>query len=226
LAVARARKRAPTRGLKRKSFVGKLAGWKAWLIFSLCVFVVGIFAWAAVVRHQAPTANTDLNHFDAIIVLGTSVDKDGNPSPGLLARVTEGVREYERGIAPRLILSGGPEPNHYVEADVMARAAKAEGIPESAIMMEARSKDTIQNSCYSMQILRDHGWHSAEVVSSASHLPRAGMIFNQLPLQWRTHVAPPIQRPSSLAAGYATWLETLKTVRYLLWARRTESCER
>jgi uncharacterized SAM-binding protein YcdF (DUF218 family) len=187
--------------------------------------VVGIFAWAAIVRHQAPAANTDLNHFDAIIVLGTSVNKDGNPSPGLLSRVTEGVREYERGVAPRLILSGGPEPNHFVEADVMARAAEAEGIPKSAIFEEARSKDTIQNSCYSLQILQGHGWHSAEVVSSASHLARAGIIFNQLPLEWRTHAAPPIERISPLDAGYSTWLETLKTVRYLLWARRSESCE-
>jgi uncharacterized SAM-binding protein YcdF (DUF218 family) len=107
----------------------------------------------------------------------------------------------------------------------MARAAESEGIPQSAIFKEARSEDTIQNSCYSLQIMQDHGWHSAEVVSAASHLPRAGIIFNQLPLQWRTHAAPPIQRISPLGAGYATWLETLKTVRYLLWARRTESCE-
>jgi uncharacterized SAM-binding protein YcdF (DUF218 family) len=203
----------------------KLAGWQITMILALGAGVVGIFAWAAIVLHQAPTTNTDLNHFDAIIVLGTSVNKDGNPSPGLLSRVTEGVREYERGVAPRLILSGGPEPNHFVEADVMARAAEAEGIPKSAIFEEARSKDTIQNSCYSLQIMQIHGWHSAEVVSSASHLPRAGIIFNQLPLLWRTHPAPPIQSVSPLGVGYAAWLETLKTVRYLLWARRAESCE-
>lgn len=225
MAVARPRKRAPAKPRRRRIPFVKLARWQIALILALCASVVGIFAWAAFVRLQAPTSNTDLNHFDAIIVLGTSVNKDGNPSPGLLSRVTEGVREYERGVAPRLIVSGGPEPNHFVEADVMARAAESEGIPQSAIFKEARSEDTIQNSCYSLQIMQDHGWHSAEVVSAASHLPRAGIIFNQLPLQWRTHAAPPIQRISPLGAGYATWLETLKTVRYLLWARRTESCE-
>jgi len=176
------------------------------------------------VRLFAPTSNTSLNHFDVIIVLGASVDRDGNPSPELQARVTEGVREYERGVAPRLILSGGPEPNHVVEAKVMARTAEAEGIPESAIFQEARSRDTIQNGCYSMQIMESHGWHSAEVISSASHLPRAGVIFNQLPLEWRTHAAPPVQRKFPLVSEYAVALETLKTVRYLLWARRTERC--
>jgi uncharacterized SAM-binding protein YcdF (DUF218 family) len=200
-------------------------GWKGSLILVLSLIVVGLFAWAAVARLLAPTSNTSLNHFDAIVVLGTAVDMDGNPSPGLQARVAEGVREYERGVAPRLILSGGPEPNHFVEAKVMARTAEAEGIPESAIVQETRSKDTIQNGCYSMEIMEGHGWHSAEVISSASHLPRAGLIFNQLPLEWRTHAAPPIQHEFALASGYAIALETLKTVRYLLWARRTEHCE-
>ena len=199
-------------------------GWKVSLILVLSVAVLGLFAWAILVRLFAPTSNTSLNHFDVIIVLGASVDRDGNPSPELQARVTEGVREYERGVAPRLILSGGPEPNHVVEAKVMARTAEAEGIPESAIFQEARSRDTIQNGCYSMQIMESHGWHSAEVISSASHLPRAGVIFNQLPLEWRTHVAPPVQRKFPLVSEYAVALETLKTVRYLLWARRTERC--
>ena len=224
MAVARSRKKIAGRVRRRKSYVGKLAGWKGWLILALCVIVAGLFTWAMIVRSQAPTANTALNHFDAIIVLGTAVDKDGNPSPWLLARVTEGVREYERGVAPRLILSGGPEPNHFIEADVMARAAESEGIPASAIIKEARSKDTIQNSCYSLQIMQGHGWHSAEIVSSASHLPRAGIIFDQLPIRWRTHAAPPVEHTSALGAGFASWLENLKTVRYLLWARRTESC--
>ncbi|MGO9446062.1 MAG: YdcF family protein [Thiobacillaceae bacterium] len=200
-------------------------GWKGSLVLVFSVVVVGLFAWAVFVRLFAPTSNTSLNHFDAIIVLGTSVDKDGDPSPELQARVTEGVREYERGVAPRLIVSGGPEPNHFVEAKVMARTAEAEGIPESAIVQEGRSKDTIQNGCYSMQIMESHGWNSAEVISSASHLPRAGVIFNQLPLEWRTHAAPPVQREFPLVSEYEVALETLKTVRYLLWARRTERCE-
>ena len=83
-------------------------GWRGSLILVLSVVVVALFAWAALVRVFAPMSNTSLNHFDAIIVLGASVDRDGNPSPELQARVTEGVREYERGVAPRLILSGGP----------------------------------------------------------------------------------------------------------------------
>ncbi len=120
-------------------------------------------------------------------------DSDGNPTPKQLARVTEAVHEYERGVAPRLILTGGAVANRFVEARVMARTAQAQGIPESAILVEPEARDTIQNACYAARIMKAHGWRSAEVVSSASHLPRAGLIFSGLPLEWRTHAAPPLE---------------------------------
>jgi hypothetical protein len=65
----------------------------------------------------------------------------------------------------------------------MARSAEAQGIPESAIFLEPQAMDTIQNACYSVRIMKAHGWRSAEVVASAAyHLPRAGLIFSRLPL--------------------------------------------
>jgi uncharacterized SAM-binding protein YcdF (DUF218 family) len=187
--------------------------------------VVALTGWAILARQFAPTSNTSLARFDAIIVLGTPADSDGNPTPMQLARVTEGVREYERGVATRLILTGGATNKGFVEAQVMARTAEAEGIPASAIEIEPQAKDTIQNACYAERIMKAHGWRSAEVVSSAMHLPRAGMIFSRLPVAWRAHAAPPLgpESPLFLTAGNA-W-ETLKTVRYLVYANWAERCE-
>jgi uncharacterized SAM-binding protein YcdF (DUF218 family) len=176
-------------------------------------------------RHFAPAGNTSLDRFDAIIVLGNPADSDGNPTPTQLARVTEAVHEYERGVAPRLIVTGGPAHNQFVEARVMARTAEAQGIPESAIFVEPEAKDTIQNACYSTRIMKTHGWNSAEVVSSPIHLPRAGLIFSRLPLQWRTHAAPPLAPESALQSRAATTMEILKTTRYLVWARQVEQCQ-
>ncbi len=82
-------------------------GWIGRLVLACCLVVLGLFGWAALARQLAPTSNTSLTRFDAIIVLGAPTDEDGNPSPIQLARVTEAVHEYERGVAPRLILSGG-----------------------------------------------------------------------------------------------------------------------
>lgn len=180
--------------------------------------------WAVIARRTAPTANTSRDHFDAILVLGTPADRDGNPTPEELSRVSEAVREYERGVAPRLIFTGGPANNPFAEADVMAGAAAAQGIPPSAIFVETRATDTIQNACYSARIMQAHGWHSAEVVSNSHHLPRAGMIFSHLPLDWRLHAAPSLQPDASVWKTDSA-LEILKTMRYLVYARWTETCE-
>ena len=203
----------------------KRMGWRGKGIIVLALLVLGLFAWAMLARRFAPTSNTNLERFDAIIVLGYPADTDGNPTPEQLARVTEGVREYERGIAPRLIFTGGAAHNNIVEADVMARTAAAQGIPPSAIFIETRARDTIQNACYSARIMQAHGWRSAEVVSAPSHLPRAGLIFSRLPLKWSTHAVPALQPASAIDSSATTLLEILKTARYLTYARWADRCE-
>lgn len=182
-----------------------------------------MLAYAAIARHIARPGNTDRQNFDAIIVLGTPADSDGNPTPQMLDRVGEAVREYDRGVAPRLIVSGSSAHNRYVEADVMARAAESQGVPRAMIFEDTRAMDTIQNACYSVQIMKSHGWRAAEVVTSPFHVQRASMIFSHLPVEWRMHVA-----PDNLTPGYysrtAGLVEIVKTARYLLWARWIERC--
>ena len=203
------------------------------LAYRVSLSAVGLLAalliWAFAARKFAPRANTNRQNFDAIIVLGTPADSDGNPTPELLDRVTEAVGEYERGMAPRIIVTGGAAYNRFVEADVMTRVAQAQGVPASVILEEPQARDTIQNACYSVRILKSHGWQSAEVVTSAYHLPRAAMIFSRIaqkdiiPLTWRVHAA-----PANPAPGYrgsiAEVVDTLKTARYLVWSRWAETC--
>jgi uncharacterized SAM-binding protein YcdF (DUF218 family) len=230
LDLTRPRSRIPRKKARRK-----LPNWKLRAALAAAAAVLSVLAWAAIARSLAPASNTSLTRFDAIIVLGTPADSDGNPTPEQLARVTEAVNEYKRGAAPRLILTGGAAHNHFVEARVMARTAEAQGIPVSAIFVEPQAMDTIQNACYSVRIMKAHGWHSAEVVSTAFHLPRAELIFSDLPmssgsissgpLQWAAHRAPPLSPSSSAYDTALAAVEVLKTARYLIWARWAEHCE-
>jgi len=73
--------------------------------------------------------------------------------------------------------------------------------------------------------MRAHGWGSAEVVSARSHLPRAGLIFSHLPIDWRTHAAPPLEPPSAVRRAAEETIETIKTTRYLLYSSWAERCE-
>lgn len=174
---------------------------------------------------MAPAGNTDETHFDAIVVLGNPADSDGNPTPTQLARVTEAVHEYERGVASHLIFTGAAVSNRFVEAQVMARTAEAQGIPESAVVVEPEARDTIQNACYAVRLMKAHGWGSADVVSSPWHLQRAGLIFSRLPIAWHTHGAPALEPESAVYRDAISIGETLKTVRYLIWGRPIERCE-
>jgi uncharacterized SAM-binding protein YcdF (DUF218 family) len=141
----------------------------------LAIIVIAVLGFgAAILTYETiPRGNTQQPTFDAIIVLGYPANADGTPSPIQRARVLEGVREYRASVAPRLIMTGGAAHNSQVEAVTMARFAEAQGVPESAVIVEPQAHDTIQNAFYSVRIMQSHGWRSAEVVSSPSHRSRA-----------------------------------------------------
>ncbi len=165
------------------------------LVSILCLSFVGVILVRPVIFYRSiPTANTDLTHFDTLIVLGTPCRLDGVPSPEQRERVLESVREYQRGVAPYLIMTGGPAHNRFVEAHCMKLFAVSQGVPADAILEEAQAQNTIQNIYFSNQLMTAHNWHSAEVISSPSHLPRASLILQHYSFAWRTH---PANWPSS-----------------------------
>lgn len=165
--------------------------------------------------HAIPLSNTHAKHFDAIIVLGTPTRDDGTPSPEQRERTEEGVREFKAGVAPVLIMTGGAAHNTFVEGEAMKKLAVTEGVPAEDVIVEGQAKDTIQNIYYSDQILAAHHWHTVEVVSSPSHLPRAALILSHWKdLRWSTHAShwPPEYPQAAIDAMFtheATYCWTL-----------------
>ncbi len=199
--------------------------WRGRSILLAAATVAGLWTWAYLARRFAPKGNTEQTQFDAIVVLGDPADKYGNPTPTELARVSEAVREYERGAAGHILFTGGAVKNRYVEAEVMARTAEAQGIPESAIAIEPDARNTVENACYAARMMRARGWTSAEVVSSDWQLGRAGLIFSRMPIAWKARAAPAVEPEPGWYEDALGAEETLKTVRYLLWVRPMERCE-
>jgi len=155
--------------------------------FGFLIFLALILLFAT--YNTVPTHNTKLTHFDTILVLGCPVLLSGQPSPEERERVTEAVKEFKAGRANHMIFSGGPTENQFVEGQVMANLAQAQGVPEANITVEGKSQNTIQNIYFSNQIMQQNGWTSVEVVSSPSHLPRAGLILQHYRFKWRTHAS-------------------------------------
>ncbi len=152
------------------------------------VLVVGVAA-VVLTYETVPTHNTDATHFDTLIVLGCPADPDGKASPEERERVLAAVREFQAGRAGHMIVTGGAVHNQWNEAEAMAGVARGAGVPEEDVLVEGRARNTIENIYYSNQIMQQHGWTSAEVVSTPDHLPRAALILEHYGFGWRTRAA-------------------------------------
>lgn len=131
-----------------------------------------------------PAHSTHLTKSDVIIVLGTPSDSEGNPSPVMKERVLQGVELLKKNYAQYIIFTGAAAHNEFVEAEVMANLARANGIAPTKIICEANAQNTAQNAFNSVEIMREHGWKSAIVVTSAAHLRRASHIFSHYPIKY------------------------------------------
>lgn len=97
---------------------------------------------------------------------------------GGAGRVEQGVKLYEEGYAPKLLLSNAKEITG-PEGD-MRETALSLGIPESAILTEDAAESTYQNAQLTLPIMKQHGFKSAIVVSSDFHMRRVKFIFDHV----------------------------------------------
>jgi uncharacterized SAM-binding protein YcdF (DUF218 family) len=223
LSPTQTRSRQPVR--RKKTRRSRRFGWGTRVIAGSAAIALAVLAAGALARRLAKTSNTSRDRFDAIVVLGYPATSDGDPSPRELANVNEAVREYERGAAPHLIFTGAAVANQFVEAETMARAAVAQGIPADAVLTEIRARNTAENACFSVRMMKARGWNSAEVIANPAHLPRAAMIFSRMPVEWRMHAAPRMQPASAPWEAIEGLWEDSKAAHDLVWTRWIHPCQ-
>ncbi len=116
---------------------------------------------------------------DCIIVFGGGVGESGKAGQGYEERVGYAVDLYKRGYADHLIFSSGYQ-YHFNETLLMKALAVALGVPEKAIILEARAANTYENVKFTKAILDKEGWKKALVVSSPYNMRRASLVFDRL----------------------------------------------
>jgi uncharacterized SAM-binding protein YcdF (DUF218 family) len=123
---------------------------------------------------------------DAVVVLGSGL-VDGEVTPLLASRLDRGREEWERqGRLPPLIPSGGQGPDEpRAEAAGMAEYLVEHGVPESAILPEARSRTTEENLRFARTIAGGTLPEGARrghllVATSEYHAPRAALLSRRL----------------------------------------------
>jgi uncharacterized SAM-binding protein YcdF (DUF218 family) len=109
---------------------------------------------------------------DAIVILGAA-QYDGSPSPVFEARLDHAVSLYEAGLARVLVMTGGgAEGDRTTEAAVGRAYALARGVPDSAILVEDRSRTTVQSLEAVGAMLRQRGLRNVVFVSDRTHMLR------------------------------------------------------
>jgi uncharacterized SAM-binding protein YcdF (DUF218 family) len=109
----------------------------------------------------------------AIVVLGCRLLPDGTLSSAGRRRVQRGLEAYAAGVAPVVIVTGGPRWGGVREADAMREALLAAEVPEGHVIAEPRARSTRENAYYTARLPELGGARTVAVVTCAWHLPRA-----------------------------------------------------
>ena len=138
-----ARRRKPRRGV---------FGWTWRLLLVVLFWLVGVAAYITWVGQR-----DDARPADAIIVLGAAA-YDAKPSPVFEERIRHGIDLYKRGLAPKLIFTGGygGVGARFSESQVARRYALRQGVPDKAILIESLSRNTHDNLRQASLLMQQH----------------------------------------------------------------------
>lgn len=142
---------------------------------------------------------------DAIVVLGAA-HYAGRPSPVLKARLDHAVELWRRGVAPRVLLTGGVGAG-----DVMSEAAASRryviklGVPDSALVLEHDGRTTRESLANAAALLHAQGWRRVMLVSDPPHMLRTAVLARRFGLEPQTSPARGTPADDTLGQALAYW---------------------
>jgi len=150
---------------------------------------------------EARYAIPDRPEGDAIVLLGGGVHGQapdltglGFPTEEMLPRVVTAARLQKRLGVPVVVSGGKVFDPLEAEAPVAARVLADLGVPREKILVEEKSRDTVENARYVRELLASKGLGRPLLVTSAFHMKRAAAAFEKAGLK----VTP-------VPAGFRTW---------------------
>ena len=144
---------------------------------------------------------------DAVLVLGRSL-ADDRPTTVFRARLDHGARLLAQGLAPRILVSGGRTGRSLTSEAAAGRDyLVACGVAPETVLIEDRSRHTLENLYFVRETARGSGWSRLLLVSDPLHLARAATLARGLKLN--ILLSPATAAPP--AAGSLGW--SLRAVR-------------
>ncbi|MGB9613017.1 MAG: YdcF family protein [Candidatus Margulisiibacteriota bacterium] len=144
-----------------------------WLFLLVVILIGSYFSYPFILMGMANylIVQDEIKPADVIVVLGG--DNNGE-------RVEEGVKLFKRGYAPYLLMSGGPLAWKLTQAQWMKKQAVESGIPPKFILIQEKSRSTIEDAKFCLPILMEHNFKSVILVTSPYHTRRARRVFQKI----------------------------------------------
>jgi len=155
---------------KRRPWALKWALTGAVLLAAVAYLANGIAGTAGEIRRQSEV--DEARPADIILVLGAA-EYRGRPSPVLQARLNHALVLYLKGLAPRILTTGGAGGDpQFTEGEVGRAYLSKHGVPSEAIVVESEASSTVESTVAASEIMQRMNLKSCIVVSDGYHIYR------------------------------------------------------
>src|SRR5215468_8152204 len=105
------------------------------------------------VRIERQSTIDEARESDVILVLGAA-EYRGRPSPVLRARLDHALELYKRGLAPRILTTGGAGGDPvFTEGGVGRSYLTGHGVPSDAVVVENEAESTVESTAMAGEIM-------------------------------------------------------------------------
>ena len=153
---------------------------RRWLRRAAGLLLAGVLAAALEAAYIVADGLHDRpGHADVALVLGNTVEANGQPSTLLRNRLDRALEGYRHGDYPLVLVSGGVGSPGGDEAAAMRAYLLAQGVPPERIIADNQGRNTYASARFTARLLRQHGWRSVCVVTQYYHVPRARLALRR-----------------------------------------------
>lgn len=151
------------------------------------LFFSNAFLAGKVINGYEPDYPTQVKSYDVAIVLGgfSGLNKRNNEIQfnWTSDRLFQAISLYRQGRVKKILISSGNASllnNEVKEADLVQKFLHEICIPDSAVLIENQSRNTLENAKLSREIIQKRiPKAKIVVITSAWHIPRAKVVFSR-----------------------------------------------